>query len=197
MQLPLRVTRQTSRNQLGFTLLEMIVVVIVLGILASMTIPRLTGSRGREYELKVEQAADLMVMFAHRLSTSTKATGLQYDGSKRRLFLLTLVTDDDNDESYWIDDPLSPPVTFPGWMEEDSVAIFTDGDFTDTTQWPLTTMPGENRPIIEISVNWEERSSLIMLAPHAMAPSIWLDGDGTEPLTPIDLDAAGRSREEW
>nr|MBC8523039.1 type II secretion system protein [PVC group bacterium] len=165
MQLPLRVTRQTSRNQLGFTLLEMIVVVIVLGILASMTIPRLTGSRGREYELKVEQAADLMVMFAHRLSTSTKATGLQYDGSKRRLFLLTLVTDDDNDESYWIDDPLSPPVTFPGWMEEDSVAIFTDGDFTDTTQWPLKTIPGATRPIIEIPVNWEERTYLIMSAP--------------------------------
>ena len=58
-------------------------------------------------------------------------------------------------------------------------------------------MPGENRPLIEISIKWEEQSALIMLPSHAMAPSVWIDGDGTEPLTPIDLDAAGRSREEW
>jgi len=181
----------------GFTLLEMIVVVIVLSVLASMAIPRLSGTRFREYELKVEQTADLMVMFAHRLSTSTKATGLQYDAPNRKLFLLALQKDIESGESYWMDDPLSAPVTFPLWMEEDAVTILTDGDFADTSQWPLTTMPGENRPIIEISIEWEDHASLIMLASHAMAPSIWIDGDGTEPLTPIDLDAAGQSREEW
>lgn len=190
-------TKHTQHDRRGFTLIEMIVVVIVLAVLASMAIPRLGGTRFREYELKVDQTADLMVMFAHRLSTSTKATGLQYDAPNRKLFLLTLQKDEDTEESYWVDDPLSPPVTFPKWMEEDAVTILTDGDFADTSQWPLTTMPGENRPIIEISIEWEDHASLIMLASHAMAPSIWVDGDGTEPLTPIDLDAAGQSREEW
>ncbi len=190
-------TQQSQHDHRGFTLLEMIVVVIVLGILASMAIPRLSGTRLREYELKVEQSADLMVMFAHRLSTSTKATGLQYDAPNRKLFLLTLQTDEVANETYWVDDPLSPPVTFPEWMAEDAVALFTDGDFADTSQWPLTAMPGENRPIVEISIEWEDHTSLIMLASHAMAPSIWIDGKGTEPLTPIDLDAAGQSREEW
>ena len=187
----------SSHTLRAFTLLEMIVVIVVLGILAVMAVPKLTGNRVREYELKVEETADLIVMFAHRLATSTKATGLQYDSQNRRLYLLTLMTDENDDVSYWIDDPLSPPVTFPAWMEEDAVAIFTDGDLLDTSQWPLTTMPGEIRPIIEISVAWEEHAALIMLSAHAMAPSVWLDGDGTEPLTPIDLDAAGRSREEW
>ena len=174
-----------------------IVVVIVLAVLASMAIPRLSGTRLREYELKVEQTADLMVMFAHRLSTSTKATGLQYDAPNRKLFLLTLQTDTDSEESYWVEDPLSPPVTFPIWMDEEAITILTDGDYADTSQWPLTTMPGESRPIIEISIEWEDHASLIMLASHAMAPSIWINGDGVEPLTPIDLDAAGQSREEW
>ena len=81
--------------------MEMIVVVIVLAVLASMAIPRLSGTRFREYELKVEQTADLMVMFAHRLSTSTKATGLQYDAPNRELFLLTLHKDSESGESYW------------------------------------------------------------------------------------------------
>jgi len=198
IQIRTRTHATILRNDLrAFTLLEMIVVVVVLSILASMVIPRLSGTRNREYELKVEETADLIVMFAHRISTSTKAAGLQYDNQNRRLYLLALQTDEDNNESFWIEDPLSPPVTFPKWMEEDALAIFTDGDIQDTSQWPLTTMPGENRPIIEISLNWGERSALIMLAPHAMAPSVWLDGNGTEPLTPIDLDAAGRSREEW
>jgi prepilin-type N-terminal cleavage/methylation domain-containing protein len=190
-------TQHPQPDHRGFTLLEMIVVVIVLSVLASMAIPRLSGTRFREYELKVEQTADLMVMFAHRLATSTKATGLQYDAPNRKLFLLTLQKDIDSKESYWIDDPLSPPVSFPIWMEEDAITILTDGDFADTSQWPLTTMPGQNRPIIEISIEWEDHASLIMLASHAMAPSIWIDGDGTEPLTPIDLDTAGQSREEW
>jgi prepilin-type N-terminal cleavage/methylation domain-containing protein len=190
-------TQYQQGDHRGFTLMEMIVVVIVLAVLASMAIPRLSGTRFREYELKVEQTADLMVMFAHRLSTSTKATGLQYDAPNRKLFLLALQKDIESGESYWMDDPLSAPVTFPLWMEEDAVTILTDGDFADTSQWPLTTMPGENRPIIEISIEWEDHASLIMLASHAMAPSIWIDGDGTEPLTPIDLDAAGQSREEW
>ena len=189
--------KKSQHDHRGFTLLEMIIVVVILGIIASMAIPRLSGTRGREYELKVEQAADLMVMFAHRLTTSTKATGLQYDPSNRRLYLLTLIKDDDNEESYWIDDPLAPPVIFPDWMNEDAISIITDGDYADTSQWPLTTMPGENRPIIEILVEWEDRSALIMLASHAMAPSVWLDGEGSEPLTPIDLDAAGQTREEW
>jgi len=190
-------TQYQQDDHRGFTLMEMIVVLIVLAVLASMAIPRLSGTRFREYELKVEQTADLMVMFAHRLSTSTKATGLQYDAPNRELFLLTLHKDSESGESYWMDDPLSTPVAFPIWMEEDAVTILTDGDFADTSQWPLTTMPGENRPIIEISIEWEDHASLIMLASHAMAPSIWIDGDGTEPLTPIDLDAAGQSREEW
>ncbi len=190
-------TQYQQGDHRGFTLMEMIVVVIVLAVLASMAIPRLSGTRFREYELKVEQTADLMVMFAHRLSTSTKATGLQYDAPNRKLFLLVLQKDNEGGESYWMDDPLSAPVTFPIWMEEDAVTILTDGDFADTSQWPLTTMPGENRPIIEISIEWEDHASLIMLASHAMAPSIWKDGDGTEPLTPIDLDATGQSREEW
>ncbi len=190
-------TQYQQGDHRGFTLMEMIVVVIVLAVLASMAIPRLSGTRFREYELKVEQTADLMVMFAHRLSTSTKATGLQYDAPNRKLFLLVLQKDNEGGESYWMDDPLAAPVTFPIWMEEDAVTILTDGDFADTSQWPLTTMPGENRPIIEISIEWEDHASLIMLASHAMAPSIWIDGDGTEPLTPIDLDAIGQSREEW
>ncbi|MDP7008999.1 MAG: type II secretion system protein [Phycisphaerales bacterium] len=195
--LQVHATSTEQHDHRGFTLLEMIVVVVVLGIIASMAIPRLSGTRDRVFELKVDQAADLMVMFAHRLSTSSKATGLQYDAPNRKLYLLTLETDQDTHESFWIDDPLSPPVVFPNWMEEESLAIFTDGEYADTSQWPLTTMPGENRPIIELSIEWDDRFATIMLAPHAMAPSLWLDEDGEEPLTPIDLDAAGQSREEW
>jgi hypothetical protein len=53
------------------------------------------------------------------------------------------------------------------------------------------------RPHIEVVIEWEERSAIISLAPHAIGPNIWLDGQGSDPIMPIDLDAEGRGRDEW
>ena len=100
-------------------------------------------------------------------------------------------------EFFWGLDPLAEPVRFPSWLEADSITVFVDGEITDTTQWPITTTPGEMRPMIEVAMNWENHAALISLPPHAMGPTIWVDGVGKEPLMPIDLDAEGRGREEW
>lgn len=179
----------------AFTLLEIIVVIMIIGVLASMIVPRLSGNQNREFTLLVDRVNDIVLMFAHRVSTSNQAAALRFDHEHKQFELLTKVEEDG--EYYWSFDPLATPVQLPSWLEADSITIFVDGEIADTSQWPVTATPGETRPLIEVAVEWEDHSALISLPSHAMGPNIWFDDIGTEPLMPIDLDAQGRGREEW
>jgi prepilin-type N-terminal cleavage/methylation domain-containing protein len=182
-------------NRKAFTLLEIIIVIIMIGIMSAMVLPRLTGNRSREFTLTAERVADVVLMYAHRNATSNQPSALQYNMKTKELALLIKV--EDEGERYWEYDPLAKPIYLPSWLDGESLSIFADGDYIDTSQWPLTSSPGEARPLIELTLDWENRSSAISLAPHAVGPKLWLDGMGTEPLMPIDLDAEGRGQEEW
>ena len=173
----------------------MIVVIIVLGIMSSMVIPRLTGTRGREFNLTVDKVADVVLMFAHRVSTSNQPSGLRFNNDSGRLELLQKFEEDG--DRFWDIDPLAQPVTLPSWLDQNPLAIFVDGELTDTSHWPISTTPGETRPLLEIVLRWEDRNAVIKLPPHAIGPTVWFDGSGVNPLEPIDLDAEGRGREEW
>lgn len=187
--------RDDRPTRFAFTLLEIIIVIMIIGIMASMIVPRLSGNQNREFKLMVERVNDVVLMFAHRVSTSNQAAALRYDPELKQFELLSKI--EEEGEFFWNSDPLAPPVRLPSWLEENSITIYVDGEITDTSQWPLTMTPGEARPLIEVAVDWEEHSALISLPSHAMGPNIWFDGAGIEPLMPIDLDAQGRGREEW
>ncbi len=189
----MRTNGKLTRN--AFTLLEIIVVLVVIGVMSAMIIPKLGSRQQLEFNLTVDRVNDAVLMFAHRVSTSNQPAGLRYDRDAHRLELLSKF--EDNGDYYWEPDPLAKPVLLPSWLDKDAITIFVDGEVTDTTQWPVTTTPGETRPLIEVSIFWEQHSALISLPSHAMGPTIWIDGVGIEPLVPIDLDAQGRGREEW
>ena len=184
-----------KHHRRAFTLLEMIVVIIILGIMASMVIPRLSGNQGREFNLTVDRIADVVLMFAHRVSTSNKPSGLRYNIEAKQFELLQKFKEEG--EYYWDLDPLAQPVVLPSWLDQDTIAIFVDGELTDTSQWPITTTPGETRPLVEVTLHWKNRSAIIKLPSHAIGPRVWFDGSGVDPLVPIDLDEHGRGREEW
>lgn len=182
-------------NRHAFTLIEMIIVTIVIGIMSAMIIPRLSGNRDRKFNLLVEQVGDVVLMFAHRVSSSNQPAALRFNTTLKQIELLAKVEEDG--ERFWNLDPLALPVKLPSWIDSDAVAIYLDGELTDTTQWPVTMTPGEARPLLEVTLDWEDRSALISLPSHSIGPNIMFDGEGHELLIPIDLDAQGRGREEW
>jgi len=98
----------------------------------------------------------------------------------------------------WIMDPMVNGVRLPDFMSIDDIEFRIDGDRADLVEWPLTCMPGEDRPLIEIELRHEQRSVLLSLAPHALSPNRQEDGVDSPPVRePEDLDTTGRWQEEW
>lgn len=69
--------RQTLRRQRGFTLMELMVVIVILGILASLVVPNLMGNKDRADRQKaisdiaaLENALDMYKLDNHRYPTT-------------------------------------------------------------------------------------------------------------------------------
>lgn len=190
--------RRTTKTRSGFTILELIIVVLVLVLLASLTMPRLVGQERRALELAADQVTDLLTMFSQRESMANRSIGLSYDAEQNWLMLMVL--DVANAQSgvstLWHVDSIVGPAKLP-----DGVTVWevrADGEPVDITAWPLSHTPGEERPAIEITLTTEEQAATIMLDPFSVAARR-IDGDDDIAAlrSPIDLDNIGLAREDW
>jgi len=197
----LKLSRPTSPR--AFTLIEVTVVVVILVLLASLTVPRLAGTARKEFDHVVDQVADLLLMYAQRDQLGRGAVGLtrvRNDKEGVDEILLVKLESYEQDErtiSQWVADPLTPPVRLPSIVDRNGIIILIEGEPVDLSWAPVTHQIGEDRPTIEItlrSIDGEQKATLL-LSPHALAPER-ID-QGAPVRTPLDLDAAGRSREEW
>ena len=60
----------------GFTLVEMLVVIVIIALIFSMSIPRFAGRDRRTLQLAADQVADLLTMYAQRASLGQKPVGI-------------------------------------------------------------------------------------------------------------------------
>ena len=192
----MRPTTATSRR--GFTLIELIIVMVIMAIFATMALPRIFGNNDRRFQQTADEVADLLMMYAQRNTLGARPIGLMQDTQRHRLALMTLEVDEESldKQSYWALDRNIKPVLLP-----DDVVIFdvhADGESVDISQWPFQSEPGQPRVSLAIILQGPSGIITIALAAHALAPiqtyskeyAQWLGG-------PIDLDAAGRDREDW
>lgn len=190
--------RQTRPTRCGFTLIELIVVIIVMAIMASLTLPRLFGNDQRQFQNVADQVSDLLMMYAQRESLGTKPVGLWEDTDRRQLSLMTLEVFEDSLEtqSGWVIDRTVRPVSLPN--DVSILDVHADGESVDISEWPLQSPPGQLRPSLAIILEGPNGVITIAMASHSLVPlqihsqqyAEWMGG-------PVDLDAAGRDREDW
>lgn len=190
--------RQTRPTRFGFTLLELMVVIIVMAIMATLTLPRMFGNNQRQFQNVADQVSDLLMMYAQRESLGTKPVGLWQDTDRRQLILMTLEVFDDSPEtqSGWVIDRTVRPVSLPN--DVSILDVHADGESVDISEWPLQSPPGQLRPSLAIILEGPNGIITIAMASHSLVPrqihseqyGEWMGG-------PVDLDAAGRDREEW
>ena len=192
--------------------MEAIVVVVLLGVVAGLTAPRLVGSDSRRADTAASSVAGVLTVIAQRETLGTVRMALAYDPQERTLRLerLELPTDDEGrilpitrrQTGEWREDPLAPEVSL-GPVRIDEVR--TDGVTVSDDEWRLEFVPGEARPLIEMDlvarIEGRERTWRVELLPYASEADKWSTTGGGrrdgERLRSVDLEELGLSDLPW
>lgn len=202
----LSIGRSSRRG--GFTLIEMLVVVILLGLIATLVVPRITGNDRRLAEAKVKEIASMLSVVAQRNAVANEHLALNWSRTSNDLVLQVLRTQGDDtrwSKPRWQTDPLVPAVKLEKVQLAES---HFDGSRGDTRQWRLDLTPFQPRPHIELIFRTEPGVSpsgawLIELLPYAGDAAVTdLGASGSSrgasnALRSIDLDALGQGESPW
>jgi prepilin-type N-terminal cleavage/methylation domain-containing protein len=180
----------------GFTMMEMIIVVIVLGLLATAIVPRMTGTDARRARIALEATEDLLTVLAHRSSVSFHPVGLQYDGEANVLRIMTLQIDPRTERGVWQPDDLADEVRYP-----DDVRVqkcYVDDEPQAYGSWLVEFPVQEVRPVLRLRLAGPKLDVFCVLASHASTSRTVPAGGQMEEESPlVDLDAEGREFDPW
>lgn len=184
----------------GFTLLEVIIVAVVLVLLATMIVPRMSKMSQRRNNAAIESAASVVAAFAFHESTGRKQLALSYDSDFRQLELQVLEFDanDSMNRPHWRIHPFTQPVTLPESV--DIVSISSNGEPLDPDDFFIATEAAGNRPSIEMRFDTDnDNGATIALTPYALSPVVIFDHMDNAPMVrqPANLEDMGLEREDW
>jgi prepilin-type N-terminal cleavage/methylation domain-containing protein len=182
----------------AFTMIELIVVIVMLGVLAGAVIPRMMRRSDREAEQNVRVLADLFSTAAARSAIAGQHVALWYDASgDGRMWMETsraASASDFETNPVWAIDPIiseqrADRLTF--------VSGSLGGRSLDTRKWTIEMVPGQERGMIVASFRDREgtRTWSIVLPPGTLRAQV-LEGD-TPRDDSIDLDATGMGEVPW
>jgi prepilin-type N-terminal cleavage/methylation domain-containing protein len=142
----------------AFTLIELIVVVVLLGVVAGLAAPRLMSNASRRAESNMREIADVLGIAARRDASGGGSAGesqrLAFDGEKKTFALQVRRArvngrGETEDAGVWRNDPLSPVVNLE-YVKVSRVVI--DGVAADDRAWTLDFVPGQVRPTVEMVI---------------------------------------------
>ena len=188
-------------NPRAFTIVELIVIVVILGVLAGVTVPRLLDLSDRAVAGELRDVADLLSSAGAREALSSAPVAIEYRDQIFRL--LTLRSPDEltpwSGYGQWVEDKLALPVRL------DLLTLGTasaGGQMLDGEAWRVSFSTLEARPAIALGLaDRQGRAWAVWLASDADRAQIASLGGGVtaddlQP-SPVDLDATGREEDPW
>ena len=185
------------RSRTGFSLVEVIIVVMILSVLSGLIIPRMVGIASSKERLVVNTAADLLSAFAYRDSIASGSAAIEYNGGSRSLMLLgARGGTEENEPLTWQRDPLAPTVRLPEHMDLRALA---DDELLPETSWSITARDDGTRPTIQFLIDGKKIEATVSLPRWAQSPYVVESDALFRPNLPdaIDLDATGQGRDTW
>lgn len=195
----------------AFTILELIVVIVLMGLLAGLLVPRLADGPRRRAELEARQTAALLDDLARRDALSGEAaalTGRRVEGATVLAVEVKRVRGADETPA-WARAPLAAPVAL---TSSRLVEAWRDGaPVGGADDWRIELEPGRPRPVIELRLAMRDEPSgaaganagpwTITLGAEAVRATLTA-GDGAGPGAPtapgaVDLDALGQRETPW
>lgn len=181
----------------GFTLLEVILAAVVLVILGTMLVPRMTGAARGRFMAATEGVATSLATFAFHESTDERPVAISFMAENRRLDVLVLDRGD-RGGAEWRPMAMAPSVILPD--DFSFVRVTVDQASFDPNDWFIATPPSGRRPDIRVRLESDAGDAAeIVLTPHALSPVIQREGDLEAPYVreAADLDAMGAGRQPW
>lgn len=189
----------------AFTLIEVILVCVMMALLAMVVLVRFSGTEGRRFELAVEEIGDLLLMYAVRSEFAEEPVGISSDPERNSLRLMLRRQADESMPAEWVPDLSVQEVRLPASVDVSTLEFVLDGDLMDPADRPLTSIPGQPRPLMQVTVRSTDQrlpqEVILTLAPTAWRPTISGGSGGLIANDTVrateDLDNSGRWQEDW
>lgn len=189
-----------TSSRRAMTIIEVIVVAVILGLVAALTIPRLVGGEGRRVAAKAEQAAQVLTALARRDAALSQALALEYEREEGMLRILVRSSDPLAREP-WTQDRMLPDAQIDPAVVK---SIEVDGAEVDPTSFRVVLDQYTPRPAIRVVLTDTRGGNphSVEMAGTAGQAQVFA-GDlrgkglsGTDTAS-VDLDALGKEREAW